>query len=75
MIFDQVVDEVSTVLGVSPKIVLDDESVARIREQRANQQALVQAAQAAGAVTDIAKKDSEAAKNYAMAGKESDDRA
>lgn len=53
--FDQAVDERAEMLGVSPKIVVPDEQVAAIREQRAKMQQAQMAAQAAEVAGKAAK--------------------
>lgn len=45
--FDQALDEYSTMLGVPPSIIRDDETVAKTRAQRAQQQNMMMAAQTA----------------------------
>ena len=62
--FDKVVDEFAEVTDVPPNIIRDDESVAAIREQRAQQQQqqqqLEQAQMEAGAMKDMAKAEKDA---------------
>lgn len=57
---DQVVDEMSMVLGVSPDIVRDDKQVAEIRQQRAQQVAVQETMAGAQAGADIVKTAAEA---------------
>lgn len=45
--FDQALDEYSAMLGVPPSIIRDDDSVAKTRAQRAQQQNAMMAAQTA----------------------------
>lgn len=56
---DQVVDDYADLYGVNPEIVVDDEKVAEIRAQRAEQMAQQQAAAAAPVAVDAAKAASE----------------
>ena len=58
--FDQGVDEYSRAIGVPPKMVRDDETVAEIREERARQQAAAEAAERAQQLADTDKTASEA---------------
>lgn len=53
--FDQVVDDYSEMYGVNPKIIVPDDRVAAMREQRAQQMAQQQAAAAAPMAVDAAK--------------------
>lgn len=53
--FDQVVDEMSNAWGVPPKIILPDDQVAAIREQRAQAMQAQQSAAAMPAMVDAAK--------------------
>lgn len=43
--FDQMTDEIASILGVSPNLVLSDEAVMEIRQQRAAEQARLEATQ------------------------------
>lgn len=53
--FDQVVDDYAEMYGVNPKIIIPDDKVAALREQRAQQMAAQQAAAAVPAMADTAK--------------------
>lgn len=53
--FDQVVDDYAEMYGVNPKIIVPDDAVATLREQRAQQMAAQQAAAAAPVAADTAK--------------------
>lgn len=53
--FDQVVDDLSNAYGVNPKIILPDNVVAAMREQRAQAAQAAQAAAAMPAMVDAAK--------------------
>ena len=53
--FDQAVDDYAEMYGVNPKIIVPDNQVAAIREQRAQQQQAMQAAAAMPAAVDTAK--------------------
>jgi hypothetical protein len=52
---DQVVDDYSVMYGVNPEIIIDDDKVKAIREQRAQAMQAQQAAAAAPAMADTAK--------------------
>jgi len=64
---DEVIDVAGDVFGVQPSVIVDDEAVAEIREQRALQQAAAQAAEALTLSADVTKTESETAKNLAVA--------
>ena len=53
--FDQVVDDLGGALGVNPKIIVPDNVVAALREQRAQAAQAQQAAAAMPAMVDAAK--------------------
>lgn len=53
--FDQVVDSYSEMYGVDPKIIVSDDAVAALRQQRAQAMAAQQAAAAVPAMADTAK--------------------
>ena len=53
---DQIVDTYADMLGVDPNLIVGDENVAIIRQQRADQQQKAQAAQEAMAMADMAAK-------------------
>lgn len=53
---DQIVDTYADMLGVDPNLIIGDENVAIIRQQRAEQQQKAQAAQEAMAMADMASK-------------------
>lgn len=53
--FDQVVDDYSEMYGVNPKIIVSDDAVAAIRQQRAQAMAAQQAAAAVPVAADTAK--------------------
>lgn len=53
--FDQVIDDYADMFGVNPKIVVTDENVAALREQKARAMQAQQMAAAAPAVVDAAK--------------------
>lgn len=53
---DQVIDEYAEMFGVPPRIIVDDDRVAAIREERAKQAAQAQAMEAAPALADTAQK-------------------
>jgi len=57
---DEIVDEVWDIYGINPTLILDDEQVAGIREQRAKQQQMQQMLGTGQAVANIAKTGSEA---------------
>ena len=57
--FDQVVDDYGEMYGVNPKIIVPDDKVAALRDQRAQQMAAQQAAAAAPMAVDAAKTASE----------------
>jgi len=58
--FDQAIDERASVLGVSPKLVRSDETVAATRAQRAKQQQAAQAMEMAQGAANTAKMASDA---------------
>jgi hypothetical protein len=53
--FDQAVDEYANMVGVPPSMIKDDDTVAKIREQRAQQQAAMQQAEMAAQGAQTAK--------------------
>ncbi len=53
--FDQVIDDYAVMFGVNPKIIVPDDAVAALRQQRAQQEQAVQAAAAAPVAADTAK--------------------
>lgn len=53
---DQIVDTYADMLGVDPNLIIGDENVAIVRQQRADQQQKAQAAQEAMAMADMASK-------------------
>ena len=57
--FDQVVDDYSVMYGVNPELVVPDDQVAAVRQQRAQQMAQAQAAAAMPVAADTAKTVSE----------------
>lgn len=65
---DQAVDEYGHLVGVSPKLIIPDEVVAEIRQQRAAQQAEQQQQAQMMGLADAAAKGSTAIKNVADAG-------
>lgn len=64
---DRAVDISADVLGISPSLVKDDETVAKIREQRAQAQQQAQIAQTVAAGAEVAKTAAEAQKAAAEA--------
>ena len=52
---DQVVDDYGTMYGVNPEIIIDDDKVKAVREQRAQAMQAQQAAAAAPAMANTAK--------------------
>ena len=65
---DEIVDEVWDIYGINPRLILDDEQVMAIREQRAKQQQMQQMLAGGQAVADIAKTGSEVDSNMAKMG-------
>ena len=65
---DAAIEEAHDIFGVSPEILNDDETVQKIRENRAQQAALQQAAAGAQAQADTAKVEAETEKALSEAG-------
>ncbi len=64
---DKVTDEVWGITGAPVRVLRDDEEIAKIRENRAQEQAKMQEIQMLHAGSEIVKKGSEAEKNMSMA--------